>query len=248
MTKFKIISMTTIALAGVAASLMIQRQSQARFRAGEARLQQQSNQLAALTAEHGRLSNLVSRASSAPANDNAAELAKLRREAEALKKQTNDLGRPLARRQDSPPSRTAPSQASHTPEYYEQMRQMAGSKPTEARDLGMAFRAYAEDHQNQSPVSLDQLASYLAKENRSLSGSNQFEIAYHGSLDQLQGLPWGSVAVIREPQPWPGPDGRMLRVYGFLDGHSQMVSSDDNFQSWETQHVIAPPAIRASGQ
>jgi hypothetical protein len=119
---------------------------------------------------------------------------------------------------------------------------------TDAKVLVMAFRLYADDHQNQSPVGLDQLDAYLAKENRTLSGTNQFEIVFQGSLDQLQGLPPGAVAVVREQQPWPGPNGKMMRVYGFADGHSQMVVSDDNFQSYEAQHVIMPTTTVPSGQ
>lgn len=246
MRKLKIISVAAIAIAGAAVSIMIQRRSQTAFRASEALRQEQSRQMAALTAEHERLSHLAAHAANAHGEDRAAELKRLHREAEALKKQTKDLDRPLAKSQQSQPS---PSQASRrTPEYNEQLRQMAGRKGFDALALGYAFRAYADDHQNQSPLNLDQMAAYLAEENRTLSGTNQFEIVYQGSLDDLQGIPWGSVAVVREQQPWPGPDGRMMRVYGFADGHSQIVGSDDNFQSYEADHVIPPPATGPSGQ
>jgi hypothetical protein len=125
---------------------------------------------------------------------------------------------------------------------------MAGSKPFESRNLGTAFISYANDHRNQFPSSLDQLAPYLAKQNASLSGSNQFEIIYQGSPDRLKGIPLDTVAVIREQQPWPGPDGKMRRVYVMASGTTQFVGSDDNFQSWEAEHVIAPPSAGASGQ
>ncbi len=75
-----------------------------------------------------------------------------------------------------------------------------------------------------------------------LSGTNQFEIIFQGSLDQLDGIPWGSIAVVRETQPWLTPDGRPTRVYGMIGGSGQTVTSDDNFQSWEAEHVISPPA------
>jgi hypothetical protein len=65
-----------------------------------------------------------------------------------------------------------------------------------------------------------------------LSGTNQYEIICHESLDQLPGLLWGRIAVIRDQQPWPGLDGTMMRVHGFPDGHSQMVI--DNLQPWIT--------------
>jgi hypothetical protein len=249
MTKFTIISITSIAIAGTAASLIIHYQSQSKLQAGDALLQEQSNQLAALTVEHRRLSNLVARASSGRADDHMAELARLRTEGEALKKQTNDLGQRLKTNHVSQPPQPASSLESHPPEYYEQLRQMAGSKPLETRDLGRAFGDYASDHQNQSPTSLDQLAPYLAKLNSSLSGTNQFEFLYQGSLDKLQGLPWGSVAVIREKQTWPGPNGEMMRVYGFPGGLSQMMDeSSAGFQSWAAQHVISSPKAGQSGQ
>ena len=124
---------------------------------------------------------------------------------------------------------------------------MAGTKPWEARDLGRAFGDYAEDHQNQSPTSLDELASYLAKNNSTLSGTNQYELIFQGSLDDLKGLPWGSVAVIRDAQPWPGPDGTMMRVYGFPGGFSQMVSSD-YVPAFEAQHVISAAPSVSSGR
>jgi len=246
MTIFRIITLASIALAGVAASVVVQHETQIKFRERDALMREQDQQLAALAAEHQRLSNLVSHANSAPPIDHVAELAKLRREVEALKKQTNDLGRQWGQSVESRPSRPASSLTSHTPEYYEQLRQMADSKSTEARDLGAAFQEYAMDHQNQSPSSLDQLAPYLAKENRTLSGTNRFEIVYSESLDNLQGIPWGSVAVVRELQPWPGPDGKLTRVYGMLGGIGQMVGPD--FQSWEALHVISSPTGGQSGQ
>ena len=99
------------------------------------------------------------------------------------------------------------------------------------------------------PQTSIKLIPTLARENRSLSENQvDFEIVYQGSLDDVQGIPWGSVAVIREQQPWPGPDGRMVRIYGMMGGAGQTVESDDNFQSWEAQHVISPPKAGQSGR
>jgi hypothetical protein len=248
MTKLKIMSIAAIAITGAAASLMIQSKSQVKFRERETLLQQQDKQLAALTAEHEHLSNLVAHADNAPPEDHTAELAKLRSEAEALKKQTNDLSRQLEKSRESRPSQPTPIQESRTPEYWEQLHEMAGSKATDARNIASAFNYYASDHQGQCPSNLDQIAPYLAKENLSLSGTNQFEIVYQGSLDNLKGLPIGTIAVIRDQQTWVGPDGKMMRVYGMAGGVGQIVASDDNFQSWEAQHVISPPKAGQSGQ
>jgi hypothetical protein len=79
-----------------------------------------------------------------------------------------------------------------------------------------------------------------------MSGTNEFEIVCQGSLDDLKGLPWGLVAVVRDKQSWPNPDAKMMRGYGFPDGHAQIVGCE--FQSsWEAQHFIAPSATDGSG-
>ena len=248
MTKFKIISLGSLAVAGVAASLMIQHKFHVKFRERDVLVQQQDQRLAALNAEHQRLTDRAARTNVAPLDDHTAELARLRSEAEARKKQTNDLGRRMEASRGSRPSQPAPAPESHTPEYWEQLRQMAIVKATDARNLGTAFVFYASDHQNQCPSNFDQVAPYLAKKGMSLSGSNQFEILYEGSFDQLQGVPIGEVAVIRDQQTWVGSNGRTMRVYGMADGSGQMVGSDDNFQTWEAKHVIAPPKSGQSAQ
>lgn len=248
MTKFKTVSLTSLALAGVAASLLIQHKSHVKFRERDALVRQQDQQLAAMNAEHQRLTDLAARTNIAPLDDHTDELARLRSEAEALKRQTNDAGRRLEASRASRPSQPAPAPESHTPEYWEQLRQMAIVKMTDLRNLGTAFRFYASDHQDQCPSNFDQVAPYLAEKGMSLSGSNQFEVLYEGSFDKLQGVPPGEVAIIRDQQTWVGSNGRTMRVYGMADGSGQMVGSDDNFQTWEAKHVIAPPKSGQSGQ
>jgi hypothetical protein len=248
MTKLKTFSLASLGLAGVAASLMILHASLVKFRERDALVRQQDQQLAALNAEHQRLTDLAARTNVAPLDDHTAELARLRSEAEALKRQTNDLGRRMEASRASRSSQPAPVPESHTPEYWEQLHQRAMVKAADARNLATAFIFYAGDHQNQCPSSFDQVASYLAKKEWSLSGSNQFEILYEGSFGKLQGVPPGEVAVVRDRQTWAGPDGKVMRVYGMGDGSGQIVGSDDNFQTWEAQHVIAPPKSGQSGQ
>jgi hypothetical protein len=238
MTKFKIISLGSLAVAGVVAALMIQHKSQVKLGERDALVRQQDLQLAALTAEYQRLSNLVAHTNSVPPDDHRAELARLRGEAEALKKQTNDAGRRLEASRASRPPQTAPSPPSHTAEYWTQLHQMAGAKATDAMSLATAFIFYANEHQDQFPSSFDQMTPYQAKAGVPFSGTNQFEIVCQGSFDKLQGIPPGTVAVVRDRQTWAGPDGKLMRVYGLADGSSQIVESDDNFQTWEATHVI----------
>lgn len=130
MSKHRIL-LTTIVVISALASVMLLRRSGAKFDAGETRLREQSNELAVLNTEHERLSNLAAQPKT---NGTENELGKLRAKAEMLKKQTNHLDRAQAKTDNSQrPPPASSSSAQHTPEYYEQLRQLAGSRPTEAR-------------------------------------------------------------------------------------------------------------------
>jgi len=69
--------------------------------------------------------------------------------------------------------------------------------------------------------------------NAPLTGTNDFEIVYQGSQNDLSNIPPRRVALIRERQPWLTPDGKWARVYGYADGAASIVESDGNFQSWD---------------
>jgi len=242
MTKFKIILIGAIAIAGVVISLVIQHRGQVKLRENDAVLQQQEKQLTALTAEHQRLSNLVVQATSSPVEEQAAELARLRGKAESLQKRTNELGRRLEQDRGAPPSPTASKSEPHPPEYYEQMHRMARGPEKDARSLSMAVFSYASDHEGRFPSSVDELAASLRKEHLSLTGTNELEIVYRGSLDQLKNVPLSAVAVVRVRQTWQAPNGKMARVYGLANGVTQIVESDDDFKAWEAEHILPPPA------
>ena len=242
MTKFKIILIGAIAIAGVVISLVIQHRGQVKLRENDAVLQQQDRQLTELTAEHRRLSNRVALANSPPAEDQAAELAKLRSEAETLQKQTNKLGTQLEQNLQARPSPTASKSEPHSQEYYEQMHRMARGPEKDARSLSMAVFSYASDHEGRFPSSVDELAASLRKEHLSLTGTNELEIVYRGSLDQLKNVPLSAVAVVRVRQTWLAPSGKMARVYGLANGVTQIVESDDDFKAWEAEHILPPPA------
>jgi hypothetical protein len=248
MKNFQMIFVVSAVVAGALAALLIHRQGQAKWQTGESSLQEQSNQLAILTRDGERLSNLTAHATPIRINYNAAELAKLRAELASLQKQTNDLAHRSDTNRPARPSQSARLIGTQRPpEYWTQLHLLAGTRTQDAMSLGGEWEHFASEHQQQSPASLDELTTYMAKDNRAFSGTNQFEIVYQGSLDDLKGLPWGSVAVVREVQPWPGPDGTWMRVYGFPSGASQIVSSD-YVQAFEAQHVISPPPMSPSGQ
>ena len=89
-------------------------------------------------------------------------------------------------------------------------------------------------------MKLAEADSYLRKEGRTLSGTNRFEIVYHGSVNALSNVPRGAIALLRSADTWIAPSGKPARVYGLADGSSQIVESDDDFQSWEAEHIVPP--------
>ena len=266
--RLKIFFIGAIAVAGVTASLMIRSQSQARLRESEAALCQQDNRLAELAAEQQRLSNLVAQASRVSAEDASAELLKLRSEVEALRKQTNELGRHRAEERQWRPSDSDSSTRSKTSssvaaevvsdsdseEYRVQLYRMASAAPHsppltndrttgDARNLSSALRKYAREHQGEFPTNFDEAASYYYKD-EPLPRTSEFELVYQGSLNELTNVPPQAVALIRERQAWPTPRGKWARVYVMVEGNVKVVESDDNFQSWEAAHVLPPLSAR----
>ena len=264
MTKLKILLAGLIATA-VVASLLIERRTQARFRANDAVSRQQENQVARLVAENQRLANLIvpANAGSAERDNRTAELAQLRAKVEALRQQTNQLAG--SSKQLAEERRSAGVQFFHRGDFnllehnLETRITFAGGpresgKLNDARALTEALRRYADAHQGEFPLELDPAGIHLPKPletnsppwaNAPLSGTNDFEIVYQGSQNELSNIPPRRVALIRERQPWLTPEGKWARVYGYADGAASIVESDDNFQSWEAQHLIPS---RAAGE
>jgi len=264
MTKLKIL-LTGLVAATVVASLLIERRSQAKFSENDALFGQQENQVARLAAENERLSNQIvqANAGSAERADRAAELAQLRARVEALRQQTNQLAG--LSKQLAEERRSEGTQFFHTGDFnllehnHETMFTVAGGpretgKLNDARALTAALRRYADEHRGEFPLDLDPVGLYLPEPletdsppwaNAPLSETNDFEIVYQGSQNDLSNIPPRRVALIRERRPWLTPEGKWARVYGYADGAASIVESDDNFQSWDAQHLIPP---RAAGE
>jgi hypothetical protein len=254
MKKSIVLRAGVVALAGIAISLTIQHQAQVELSGKDEALRRQNDQLAELAAEHQHLSNLVAQATNLRVDERLTELQRLRGEAEALRKQANVLA---SQQENSLRSRTpyttvhedgltAEDVLDHPPEwleeYWAQLNQRTGPKWNDATSLLWGLSEYARDHQGQFPSSLDQIGSYLSKAPFSLTGTNEFEIVCQGSISELTNTPQGAVALIRERQAWLAPNGRWARVYGMAGDGPKTIVTDDNFQSWEAEHILPPPS------
>jgi hypothetical protein len=104
--------------------------------------------------------------------------------------------------------------------------------------MSQAFYRYYRSHEERFPSSL----SELGPDHLSLTGTNDFELIYAATPSGLTNFPTQLVAVLRERQPWVAPSGKWARVYGILTLPPRTVETDDNFQSWEAEHVIPTPS------
>lgn len=245
MTTIKILSLTAVVVmaAGVVASVVIERGLQAKLHQREALAQDQNEKITSLTAENQRLSNQLAGLRDRHPGDYSGELTRLGTEITGLRDKTNSLAQQLEQRRQKLFLPFTPVE--HPPEYYREHNQeiagWIGQKGTDARNIATAFSVYAEDHQGQSPSNFDQINDSLAKMGFTVSGTNEFDIVFTGNLDDLKGIQYNSVAIIRDRQTFTYSDGTQTRFYGMLGGIGQQVGSGDNFQSFEAQHVISPP-------
>jgi len=239
---FKVLATVLIALAGLVASLLVRRQGEVALRANEENIRSQEIQLIDLQAENERLSKLARQAVQASPSQQSSELSKLRDEATALRIQVQELERALESKRQA----AAATPALRGESYVSQSNRVVMShlrhlgKVADGRNLVRALVEFAQVHQAQFPSGLDELAR--SKFRARLSGTNYFEMIFQGSLNDLTNIPPRSVALIREQQPWVNQDGKAARVYGMADGATLFVESDDNFESWEAEHIVPPPA------
>lgn len=268
MTKFQNILIGAMAIAGVMVSLVVHRQAQIKVSQNEAALRRQEDQLAELLAEQQRFTKLLGQTGSFSEEDPSAELAKLRVEAEALRKQTNELGKRQERVEDrrwrpsQNDSSAVPGQSasvaryvvsdSDSEDYKVQLYKLASAAPHsppltnsrttgDARNLRSALSKYAREHQGELPADFDQAAAYYYPD-EPLPRTDEFEMVYQGSLNELTNVPMQAVALIRERHAWPTAAGKWARVYVMVSGEVKVVECDDNFQSWEAAHIIPPPS------
>ena len=260
--KFIVLVSGIVAIAAMSL-LLIQRRAHAAYRENEILLEKQNVELAELLSRNQCLSNTTTTTttttrSAAPSKEDCtAELKQLQSQFALLQQQAEELSKQHARAR-----RIAGAQIysvgdsnllDHSKELGSSVRggPRAEGKQNDGRVLASALLRYADQHDGKFPLSFDEVASYFPKplkadsppwQDAPWSGTNDFEIVFQGSTNELINIPGRRIALIRERQPWPTPDGQFARVYGYADGSVSTVRSDDNFQSWDAQHLIPPPA------
>ncbi len=262
MKRSNFILLIVVAVAAVVASLLVQRRAEATIRQNEKALRQQQDEIGRVTAGNQHLSNGVAQVEQTVTTnegvaDYGAELAELRSKIAGLHAQEIQLSNQHWSSRLSAGIVLLSTGNSNLLDHNETIEITAGGTPrptsgkmNDARVLTSALKRYADEHQGQFPSAFDQVTGYLPPPltsnspswaNAPLSGTNDFEIIYQGTTNDLGNIPPRRVALIRERQAWLTPDGKWARAYGFADGGAETVVSDDNFQSWDTMHVVPPP-------
>jgi len=244
MKKLRLV-ITVALLAGAAALLVIQHGTLARLSDENDQLRRQAAQSSNLTAENERLSNEVSRAGRTLTDAERGELLRLRGEVATLRRQKDELARLREENQSLRGSiadagqRGAAAPATDQPDHTATIPRI-----NNARSLAHSLLLFAADHDGNLPSDLGLLGVFFPGL-PTLAGTNDFEIVYHGSLNELTNA--GSVMMIRERDAWQLPDGTWTKAYGFADGHAEIHSEPDaSFDPWERQRMFSPPSQTAT--
>jgi RNA polymerase sigma factor (sigma-70 family) len=209
----KAIAMTTFQKALITAAL-VATVGTGIFEAHQAaQLREQNKSLAQQIAQlqinnDGLLNRLTEASDSAKLSDKEInELLKLRSEVGLLRQQTNKFGKRLASKADQVKNlQTSEENVS----IQEQEKRVAVAKMNDADNYTLGIIMYAHDNQGQIATNFEQIASYLTNSTSVPTGTNSFELVYHGSLDELTDPK--SVILIQESQAMQTSSGRWVKT------------------------------------
>lgn len=234
-----ILIFVSVCVAGLGLAVWIQRQGLAETHRNELQIHRQQQILEQLGEEQSKLSNRIVHAV-ADAHRTTNEIAELQQRARSLESESNRLANSLNSGSVSSNVKKPSKAQPRPPEYFQELHKRAGAKAIDARNLSQAILGHANDHQGRVASGLSQLDPYLRQQGLSLSGTNQFELVFQGTLAELQSVPGGAVALLRDRHIWTAPSGKPARVYGLANGASLIVEADDDFKSWEAEHILKP--------
>jgi RNA polymerase sigma factor (sigma-70 family) len=238
-------------IAGLSVPIVVQNHAIADLQAKNADLSAQLPQIAKLEGDNARLhGQMADSAELGALRLEHAELLRLRGEIDQLKAGNLQLAKNA-------------EQATKKLETQIQKEEVEAAKEAEKvsaiakmnclKWLSMAAIVHAQSHDGALPTSMVEIEQALRTDSQGEASTTLKEIASERGIrsDQFEVMPIGKigdlkdpskVVLLRERQPWQTYKGRWARSYGFVDGHSEVVSRDrpEEFQSFEAQ--------RAAGQ
>jgi Sigma-70, region 4 len=235
-TKLKL-AFSAIVIAGAATAFVHQQQTQTKLRAENKSLQQQ---LAQSQTDNENFSNRLAEIGDAKklSDEQFDELLKLRGEVGVLRRQLEEAGNLREENQQLRAQAATRQTSTNQISSKDLFRLQEWHTINALKEVGLAMRIYAGDHNNQYATNFDQLAYALVVTNFEGNISlGAFEFMNVGLVDDT--MP--QMIISRERNPRRTPDGIWEREYGLADGSVQTQSSDNgNFDSYERQHSPQP--------
>lgn len=242
-TKIKL-AFSALVVAGATTAFVHQQQTQNKLRTKNESLQQQ---IAQLQTDSENFSNRLADIGDAKklSDDQFNELLRLRGEVGVLKRQLGELGKLREENQQLRAQNAIGSQGVEVSEKdYFRLHQM--DTVNAAKQIGLAMKLYADDHNGSFATNLVQLtkdggSGYLMVSTNSVFAGNikldSFEIVNVGMTDGE----YPQAILLREKIACQTPDGQWQRIYELADGSVwTQTSADGNFDAYEQQHSPQP--------
>jgi hypothetical protein len=234
-----------IVAASIAGPILVWRRLQTAVHDQSERLERQEMEIATLTQEIQRLSNSSSPGKAALPDEQMRDLLRLRAEAAALRRQTNESAG-LALKNSRPDSQPPRPDDPASPQSEDELAAELSTDTLEAmkgvlQELPGVVERFAQDHSGKAPEQFSELRKYFPKvDGARMPGLYTFQFV------REEGPKPGDTLILKE-QSFRSRDDKAWRIYGFSDGKMVELSVPDgdetqrNFARWESQYLDAVP-------
>jgi hypothetical protein len=197
--------------------------------------------LAKLQADNAQRSQVV--ADTSTAQNQLADLERLRKEEVVLREKTNELASlQVENRQLRARNRM------DQPKSAGQIKAEATAKVNFQKQWVLSCIMFADDHGGLYPTNLGQMGTNIAPASMALSSvggavtTNDIELVYNGVMSAITNP--ATTIVLAEKESWneglsSHPSNQWAKVYGFADGHVEVHQQmTNNFDDYEAQHIV----------
>jgi len=218
-----------------------QKQETARIKAEVATLREQAAAAQTLQDENQHLRDEL-KATTETSEANSQELLRLRAQVATVRELKQENARLMSERGRMT---NAPTQEQAEGDSFDRaFGQGAHARNRLAMRWGTALRKYAFEHQGQFPTTFQDAVPFLHEDlsadeiARTIATADQYEILYHGRIDDMTNPPPESAIVMREKEPWQTSKGTWARNYFFGNGSGTLhIEPDGHFESWEALRI-----------
>jgi len=240
-----------VVIASAIALNFLQYQTQQKLRAENESLRQQISELKIEIEDFSN--HLASADASEPSSRQPLdELLKLRAQVADLTRQAAETAK--ANLQNA--AATAPSTTNDAATVE---KQMLGRRLGTAHHLSRAIAEFADRHHERFPTNWEQIRDdFDTFERKGLRpgdpipdtevdfnwATNEYEFVYQGFMTNLyHASNFNDIIAVRQKEAFQRMDGKLVKTYGFVDGHGQLIAEPpEGFAAWENQHMAPQPA------